>query len=111
MYFTLGFEFLTKDPDMRRQLLAELKSMLTGLHWARPLSGLFVVRCQDEQRRKDIMRELLDLTRSNPNLLRFILSPLMEGGVAGAASKEIWPHLNEITRPTESSYGYPAFDL
>jgi hypothetical protein len=100
MYFTLAYDYLTNNTNEKEKARLYIKSCFKGLYWTKPLSRLYVAKCNDERLRKALLKKLIEYTRQHPGHIRFILSPLIDNGmVTGVAAQELWPHLKNITKP------------
>lgn len=99
MYFTLTYDIITKVASEQEDARVFIKSCFKGLYWVKPLTTHFVAKCEDERIRKNVLKKLIEYTKTNPNKIRFILSPLIDTGqLTGVTSKELWPHLKNISQ-------------
>jgi hypothetical protein len=99
MYYTLTYDILTKDTTEQDTFKKYIKSCLGKSYWVKPLSSHYVVKCNDERIRRFVLQKLIEFSKANQGKFRFIISPLIDTGqVTGVASKELWPHLKNITK-------------
>lgn len=87
---------ITDGPD--RTLISDrMIEVLKPYSWARPLTTYYVVDT-DVYGRQAIQDRLLEIGRTYPSRVRFLVSPLMQGGYQGFLTQEQWNAINERTK-------------
>ena len=62
-----------------------------------PLPGYYVVRMGSESDRQLFREQLLKFAKSNPDTVRYVITPLMRGRYNGFLQKDVWQKILERT--------------
>lgn len=80
----------------RTEISNQMVQVLKPYSWHRPLTTFYILQT-DTIGREVIINGLTAIGRKHPNRIRFVVSPLMQGGYQGLLNKDDWDQINQRT--------------
>ena len=99
MHCVFSYDLHLDEGDRRRQIESQIEDILSHHRPnVRRLTTYYIVHIQNRTDWDSMLQELSDLSRSNPGLLHFIMSPPLDGGhYNGILPRNEWNDINAIT--------------
>jgi hypothetical protein len=98
MHITVAWEIKAKGQKWS-DMNEVLKAVIKPYSWARPLSGLYIIKVSSSQERQKIADGLTAAVKSADVEASYVMSPVMDGGsYEGWLPKAMWDSINERTK-------------
>lgn len=95
MHIMLAWNVAIDDESDRKATKDRMRGALDGYSWVRVMPSVYVVKI-DAADERDRLQERLSEIAKEEDAVRYIISPLMEGGqYNGWLPKRLWPKINE----------------
>lgn len=99
MHCVLSYDIHLDAGEQRQELERRIQAILSDyVPNVRRLTTFFVVHVNDRQDWDTLLHRLIELSKANPGIIHFIMSPPMDGGrYNGILPRGEWDEINSIT--------------
>ena len=95
MHVMLAWDIAASGPR-EVEIRDQLREVIQGYSWARPLGAVYVVKVTDAEDRERSIEKLTMTAKNIDEKVNFLISPPMEGGrYNGWLPKEMWEKINQ----------------
>lgn len=100
MHFIFSYDLNVEAGVRRNEIESKILASLPKNNYTRQLNNFYIVRCNDNQEWQDILHKLVEISKSIPEILHFIMSSptTISERYNGILPRESWNCINDLTK-------------